>query len=470
MSTKFFWQRPENSAGHFFFLLVFLGMLSIGLIFSLAIYGLGSAIRQHVYLDAEEDAVRVSRAILSLETTAFTTESNPGIWQVRIDEADMQAFDQRMRNFLKLFEIVKVKIYDDNYRVIYSTDTSIIGVQDKDNSRLARALAGFSDSALKRKESLRDLAMEEKFDLDVVETYVPIILGQGPAIGAFEIYKDITRYRQTVISLGRKNVGILATVLFLVFAPSMLIVRVLTKRLSLIQAKLKEQASVDSLTGVLSRREVLAQALHRIFRPSRRQDDPLNQVGSAGIIMLDIDYFKSVNDRCGHLIGDLVLKSVVQRILMVLRQGDLVGRYGGEEFLVVLPESSMETTRYIGERIRRIIADNPFDCGGNQLPVTASAGISCFAGDNEQDFYLALEEADKALYLAKNAGRNQVRWCGQDVESERPGNRNGEVESCCHDSRPANKHPQMSCNDQEKEGKGGATDFVEGFNAMEGIV
>lgn len=411
MISGFLGQRPENSASHFFFLLVFLGMLSIGVILFLAMYGLGRTISRQVYLDAEDDAVHISRAILSLERAAFIGESGPGAWRVRLDEADMPAFDQRMRNFLELFEIAKIKIYDENGRVVYSTDSSIVGMQNRENRQLAQALAGVADSALKRKESLLDLAMEEKFDVDVVETYVPISLDQGRVIGAFEIYKDITRYRQTITLLIRKNVGILAAVLFLVFAPSMLVVRALTKRLTIVQAKLKEQASIDFLTGVLSRSEVLAQARHRIFSPSRRRNDTPGHTGSAGIIMLDIDHFKGINDTYGHLAGDLVLKSVAQRIIMVLRQDDIVGRYGGEEFLVVLPESSLATTRYLGERIRRTIADNPFVCEGYHLPVTVSAGISCFAGGDEQGFSGALEEADKALYLAKNGGRNQVRSC-----------------------------------------------------------
>ncbi|MFA7384370.1 MAG: GGDEF domain-containing protein [Desulfurivibrionaceae bacterium] len=417
MISTFFWPRPEKSAGHFFFLLVSLGLLSIGLILSLAMYGLGKTISQQVYLDAEDDAIHISQAILSLEMAALIRESSPGIRQVRIEEADMPAFDKRMRNFLGLFDIVKIKIYDDKHRVVYSTDKSIIGMLDKDNRRLARALAGFNDSTLKRKESLLDMAMEEKFDLDVVETYAPVSLEHGPVIGALEVYKDITRYRQTVISLGRKNVGILAAVLFLVFTPSMLIVRSLTIRLSILQEKLKEQASVDSLTGVLSRSEVLAQARDRVFRPNRRQNDSHEHAGSNGIIMLDIDHFKGVNDRYGHLVGDVVLKSLAQRIVTVLRQGDIIGRYGGEEFLVVLPESSMASTRYLGERIRRIIADNPFVCERIHLPVTVSVGISCFAGNNEQDFSLALEEADKAMYLAKKDGRNLVRWCALNMEA-----------------------------------------------------
>ncbi|MFH1020750.1 MAG: GGDEF domain-containing protein [Pseudomonadota bacterium] len=415
--TKLVWRQPENSAGHFFFFIVFLGLLSIGLIIFLATYGLQRTISRQIYIDAEDDAVHISQAIMRLEAASFLKESAPDIWQVQIDKADLKAFDMRMRHFLKLFKIAKIKIYDDHHTVIYSTDLSIIGMSDTDNNRLKMALNGLSNSTLKRKESMVDLSMEEIFDVDVVETYVPISIKQGKVIGSFEIYKDITRYRDTIASLIRENIGILAMVLLLVFTPSMLIVRSLTRRLTLIQAKLQKQASVDSLTGVLCRREILAQAHGRIFCLHRRRNDPSPE-GTDGLIMLDIDHFKRINDTYGHLVGDLVLTELAQRLITALRQDDIVGRYGGEEFLVVLPESSLETTRSLGERLRRTVADNPFACEGHHLSVTISVGISCFERSDAQGFTLALAEADKALYLAKNAGRNQVRSCQEAEKNE----------------------------------------------------
>ncbi|OGQ85414.1 MAG: hypothetical protein A2512_00220 [Deltaproteobacteria bacterium RIFOXYD12_FULL_56_24] len=408
LRTKLFWRQPENSAGHFFFFIVFLGLLSIGLIIFLATYGLQKTISQQIYIDAEDDAINISQAIMRIEEACFLKENSPDKWQMQINKADLKAFDERMRHFLMLFKIAKIKIYDEHRTVIYSTDLSIVGMTDRDNHRLEMAMAGFSNSTLKRKESMVDLSMEEIFDVDVVETYVPIFIKQGKVIGSFEIYKDITRYRDTISSLIKKNIGILAIVLLMVFTPSMLIVRSLTRRLTIIQARLKQQASVDSLTGLLSRSEILAQARGRIVGPHRRCNDPRHE-GTDGIIMLDIDHFKRINDTYGHLVGDLVLAELAQRLIAALRQDDIVGRYGGEEFLVVLPDSSLETTRSSGERIRRIIADNPIICEGHHLPITVSVGISCLERSDEQGFSLALEEADKALYLAKNAGRNQVR-------------------------------------------------------------
>ncbi|MBW6520658.1 MAG: diguanylate cyclase [Desulfoarculaceae bacterium] len=434
MTNKIHKRCPEDSSAHFFFILVGIGLFSIGLILLLAGYGLNSTIRSQIYSDAEEDAERVTRAILRSEEGYLFRETSPGLWQLRFSKEELAEFDTRMRHLLQLFEISKIKIFDDNHRVVYSTDASIIGLRDSENPRLARSLGGFIDSSLKYKESMVDLAEEERFDVDVVETYIPISMADGQVIGSMEIYKDISRYRQAFLSLFWKNISILALVLFLVFAPSMLIVRALTRRLSLVQAQLKEQASIDALTGILNHGEIMARGAACVAGPSPLQrQDPLNQAETNGIMMIDIDHFKQINDTLGHLVGDLVLKALAKRLAAGLRQEDLVGRYGGEEFLLVLPNSSLETSRALGERIRKSIAEAPFTCDGHHLSVTVSVGVSCCPRGDEQEFLLALEDADQGLYLAKNCGRNQVRggprsetW-GHDDPGTCPGNLHPEM-------------------------------------------
>jgi len=410
MTKKFFTHRPEDSSYHFFLVLVGIGLFSIVVILLLVGYGLKSTIRYQIYSEAEEHAVETTGAILHFEADALLRKTSSGLWQVRVSEAGMAEFDTRMRHFLKIFKISKIKIFDENYRVVYSTDNAIIGLHDRENSRLNRSLAGFVDSSLKRKESMVDLAEEEHFDRDVVETYVPISSEEGQVIGSMEIYKDVTRYRQSILSLMWKNISILALVLFVVFAPSMLIVRALTRSLSLVQTELKKQACVDALTGVLSRREILARACCGVGPRLPQRLGSHNQAHTNGIMMLDIDHFKRINDIHGHLVGDLALRAVAQRLETGLRQEDLVGRFGGEEFLLVLPDSSLETTLALGERIRKIIADVPFSCEGHHLSITVSVGVSCCPRGDEQEFFLALEDADQNLYLAKNSGRNKV--CG----------------------------------------------------------
>jgi two-component system cell cycle response regulator len=126
-----------------------------------------------------------------------------------------------------------------------------------------------------------------------------------------------------------------------------------------------------------------------------------------GVIMLDVDHFKRVNDTRGHLAGDAVLREIANRIQGAIRSYDLAGRYGGEEFLVVLPDCGAERIQKCAERIRASVADEPIPAEGSYLTVTVSAGTAVLdpALGTESD---ALAVADSALYQAKNAGRNRV--------------------------------------------------------------
>jgi diguanylate cyclase (GGDEF)-like protein len=127
-------------------------------------------------------------------------------------------------------------------------------------------------------------------------------------------------------------------------------------------------------------------------------------------MMVDIDYFKKINDTHGHLIGDAVLQEVTRRLALDVRPYDVVGRYGGEEFLIVFPGCNMPDLLVGAERLRHCIADQPIETSVGQIPVTLSLGLaSVEQGENEilgcESF---LQRADAALYAAKARGRNRV--------------------------------------------------------------
>ncbi len=161
------------------------------------------------------------------------------------------------------------------------------------------------------------------------------------------------------------------------------------------------QASHDSLTGILNRPAILEILIKELAR-ARRNKTPLS------VIMADIDHFKQVNDTYGHLAGDRVLREVAQRITSSIRQYDHCGRYGGEEFLLVIPGSERSTAREIAERLRRAVSSEQISINDNTIPVTLSLGIAEYNG--EQDIDLLIKEADSALYRAKEQGRNRVSW------------------------------------------------------------
>jgi diguanylate cyclase (GGDEF)-like protein len=164
--------------------------------------------------------------------------------------------------------------------------------------------------------------------------------------------------------------------------------------------KLHLQATHDGLTGTWNRNAIL-DLLHREYELAARSGNTI------GLIMLDVDHFKQVNDTFGHLAGDHVLVEVARRMQEAVRSYDLVGRYGGEEFLVVSPDCDQEQIQTCAERIRSAMAEQPVLALDTGIAVTVSAGTAVLAPqlNSEKD---ALAAADNALYRAKSAGRNQV--------------------------------------------------------------
>ena len=162
-------------------------------------------------------------------------------------------------------------------------------------------------------------------------------------------------------------------------------------------------ALVDSLTGLFNRRYFDAH-FDKILEKSRREN-----YKPVGVLSVDVDKFKKINDTYGHPVGDEVLVELAKRLMNSMRPSDMVARMGGEEFVVVLPESRPEQVRMIAERLRAQIADVPFPIkgGAEMLPVTASIGATVTRAEPETAADI-FRRADEALYQAKETGRNKV--------------------------------------------------------------
>jgi diguanylate cyclase len=170
-------------------------------------------------------------------------------------------------------------------------------------------------------------------------------------------------------------------------------------------SRLVEMATIDDLTQLLNRRGILT-CIEKEIRRVFRHKYPLS------ILLIDLDHFKDVNDKLGHLKGDFVLNESSQKIKETLRGEDFLGRYGGDEFIAVLPHTDIEGSSIVANRLILSFQNNPLQYGKLSIPQTISIGIApLVSGDTANSFF---ERADRALYLAKDKGR-----CRYEIEINR---------------------------------------------------
>ncbi len=178
----------------------------------------------------------------------------------------------------------------------------------------------------------------------------------------------------------------------------------LQRELIATRESLRFAATHDSLTGLLSRGEVISVLRCEIAR-GRREQRPV------GIVLADLDHFKRINDTFGHSAGDMVLQETTRRFRAGLREYDGVGRYGGEEFLFVLPGCDLTTTIHRADAIRHLIEKDAMVMPQDNLTATASMGVTVADFQSDASMETLLERADRALYRAKKNGRNRVEYC-----------------------------------------------------------
>jgi diguanylate cyclase (GGDEF)-like protein len=186
--------------------------------------------------------------------------------------------------------------------------------------------------------------------------------------------------------------------------------RILDLQEELVAAResMRHAATHDRLTGIMNRGEVM-EALARELERGRRDQK------SVGIILTDVDHFKSINDTLGHQFGDEVLKEIAHRFRSKLRVYDSVGRYGGEEFLLILPGCDLVNTIVRADELRVYLSSQPVAVGKNTRSVTASMGVAVTTAPGETDVEALIGQADRGLYAAKKNGRNRVEHMEEDL-------------------------------------------------------
>ena len=200
--------------------------------------------------------------------------------------------------------------------------------------------------------------------------------------------------RTNIIAVVFFGVAVTGALLGLIFFSMLKLVR----RIQKVRQEIEKMAITDMLTEVFSRGHLVDRFTEE-FERARRLNKNLS------CIILDIDHFKAVNDKYGHLAGDKVLKEITDRIKSTIRAYDILGRYGGEEFLIVSPEADFNETIKLAERIRNIIRENLIE----GINVTVSQGMS---GIHKEDKSIddIIKRADDLLYKAKTAGRDRIEW------------------------------------------------------------
>lgn len=172
-------------------------------------------------------------------------------------------------------------------------------------------------------------------------------------------------------------------------------------------------STIDGLTRLTNRSSFIARGQSELSRARRVP-------AHVACVMVDLDHFKRINDTWGHHAGDKVLVVASSILMEMARQYDEVGRYGGEEFAILLPNATIDGAAAVAERIREKIATTSVEVDGQKISMTASFGVACYPAPGINDLNDLLKAADKALYEAKESGRNRVVQAREAEDSEEP--------------------------------------------------
>lgn len=312
-----------------------------------------------------------------------------------------EAIKAELNIFITDFSLMKIKVFNSSGKIVFSTSKEEIGQINQKEYFHEIVAKGNPYTLVVQKNSN---TLEDKLSLiDVVETYVPM-MNKGEFKGAFEIYYDITARKEALEKLNLKIRSLLLGLsLFLLITIAVVFFK--GKRMLIERHRMEEEleylANTDTLTRISNRRHFLT---HLNFEISRfiRYSHP------ASLLLFDIDHFKSVNDNYGHQVGDEVLRMVAQTCNNMLRENDLIGRYGGEEFIIFLPETSKDKALLVAEKIRAAIELMKIPYKGSSFSITVSIGVAPMPAAKPISEDILISQADHALYQAKNSGRNRV--------------------------------------------------------------
>ncbi|WP_415885646.1 GGDEF domain-containing protein [Neptuniibacter sp. QD37_6] len=389
----------SSSFSHFLKRFCFVAILASFVLLLLSGYAASKLYERHVVRLAESNAVNLTEAIY----TTYRTELNSALDSAPLLPPQLLKLNRTLRDFIQPYGIVKTKLFSPEGIIIYSTDLNIIGKDASANEMLKQAIKNGTSSNIQTKDQIRDLANETRFDVDVVESYVAMRDRKGGLIGIFEIYQDTSGFRGEIQQGIILFVGVLAIILLSVICTAFVFMRKAVKRMAYQQEMLEELATVDAVTGLYNRAEIT----RRMEAEWQRYKRSSSKQTSFALLMLDLDHFKKVNDNYGHLVGDKLLQLVAHRLMGELRSYSAIGRYGGEEFIALIPDISNAATQQVADRLQRLVSQSEYALFGHKITISISIGFAV-AESTDINLDALIKRADDALYEAKRSGRNCV--------------------------------------------------------------
>lgn len=304
-------------------------------------------------------------------------------------------YDNYLKNYVKqTVSIIQVTIMDENGKIYASSDEhqngKTISVQDASKTSLLRIGSQPVYRILAHLNPLQEESEKLLLMIDA-EAYIAnekrLLLTALATTGLIILFSIAIAYSIYRINLDRDRKEMMR----------------LEKKVKERTAEIEILSKTDKLTGLANRMCLDEQLELEFKRASRHKRDLV-------LLVIDLDFFKRINDVYGHLGGDAVLKDVAKCLNKCLRQTDFVGRYGGEEFVVILPETKLEYALVIAENLRKIIEGEPVHFGSNNIQVSASIGVADFRAEEHKKFEDIFSLSDEALYYSKEHGRNCVAF------------------------------------------------------------
>jgi diguanylate cyclase (GGDEF)-like protein len=349
---------------------------------------------------------RIVDSIYYTEVDAILIQTDGNGHTITLPETGRDALDVRIRDMYDPLNIVKLLIINKDRKVIYGSKKMIL-VDDECKKYIEEVFSkGEIVYHLNNDQTIIDLVGEKRERIDMAEVFVPIRHKDGQIMGVFSIYSDVSRLTQKSNRQMINSVLAQTIMLLLISLISYFVIIRESSELKLAYQKLETMATTDPLTGVSNRRQLL-ERIEQHFALLQRTAEAIRKNIGLGFVMIDVDFFKQINDTYGHLAGDSILQELATHINLELRPYDVFGRYGGEEFLIVLPNTLAEEAERIAERLITTVRGHAFMWNNSPVHITLSAGVTWTdaAKDSLDD---VLSKVDSLLYEAKERGRNQV--------------------------------------------------------------